>query len=82
MLFLGCWSVIPRCFIFPSDLKDGDARPWCGGGFSCWKGTLAVRENGWKASTSGQESSCSMAAFVAMVASILALLVCFGGQKF
>lgn len=51
-------------------------------GFSCWKGTLAVRENGWKTSTSGQESSCSMAAFVAMVASILALLVCFGGQKF
>lgn len=51
------------------------------GVFSYWKGTLAVRENGWKASTSGQERSCSMAAFIAMVASIVALLVCFGGQR-
>lgn len=51
------------------------------GFFSYWKGTLAVRENGWKASTSGQERSCSMAAFIAMVASIVALLVCFGGQR-
>lgn len=43
MLFLGCWSVIPRCFIFHSDLKDGNARPWCGRVFLTGK-ALLLRE--------------------------------------